>query len=707
MTPYLMRLVYRFFFIILGAALIPLLLTTLWLLRYQSVAKKNALELHRGLADFGAQTVASHIQNLNKRLAFTLDLQRIKRAVGMGFVEEFKVLQQVTNANPDFVLLSILDTGGKETLKLADAKIFPDPGYKDRSGENLFVEAKKTGRVVTGPVVLIDGTPVMNLVYPLEQAGYVYLTVSLRELWEKLKKQRVGLSGWIVLVDDSGRVLTGFEDAGIEVDAGQLKELFSQGLRGTADSLSTSRGAWVGAFEKVQGFPWAALTLQPKQEAFLAVEQIRAGILAWVLLISLAALGLSYAMAARIAEPIEYLTLGAARVAQKDMSVPVPELGWGELKSLSRSFNQMMKELKVYYDLQVEKIIEEKTKVETLVYTIPEGIVMTNFNGEVLYINVPAMSILGIPTDTTLESQKRVFELVRHESLKDLLQKVLQKQFKVQEAEVQIEEPSGQGVKYYSSTATLVSTPNKQDLGVMLMMRDVTAEKELEKTKEEFFHAVAHDLRAPLAAIQSYTKLLEKSYLSAGAKEKGFFDSVYRSCDKLMLLVSDILDLAKMEAGEMPLSLSVLEVEAFLKRVTDPLQPLAVEKGILLTLEGVDSSLGTLQADQRLMDRVITNLATNAIKFTPRGGKVAVGASPLGTRELEIYVADSGPGIPKDQLDNIFEKFKQLGGSQMRMGYGIGLSICKKVVELHKGAIWAESKVGRGSRFTFRIPRTQ
>lgn len=702
-----MRLVYRFFFIILGAALIPLLLTSLWLLRYQSVAKKNALELHRGLADFAAQTVTSHIQNLNKRLAFTLDLQRIKRAVGMGFVEEFKVLQQVTNANPDFVLLSVLDLGGKETLKLADARIFPDPGYKDRSREDVFLEAKRTGRVVTGPVSLIDGTPVMNLVYPLEQAGYVYLTVSLRELWEKIKKQRVGLSGWIVLVDDSGRVLNGFEDAG-EMDSEQLKALFSQGLRGTADNLLTSRGAWVGAFEKVQGFPWAALTLQPKQEAFLAAEQIRAGILAWVLLISLAALGLSYAMAARIAEPIEYLTLGAARVAQKDMSVAVPELGWGELKVLSRSFNQMMKELKVYYDLQVEKIIEEKTKVETLVYTIPEGIVMTNFNGEVLYINVPAMSILGIPTDTTLESQKRVFELVRHESLKDLLQKVLQKQVKVQEAEVQIEEPAGGGMKYYSTTATLVSTPNKQDLGVMLMMRDVTAEKELEKMKEEFFHAVAHDLRAPLAAIQSYTKLLERSFHPAPeVKEKGFFDAVYRSCDKLMLLVSDILDLAKMEAGEMPLSLSVLEVETFLKRVTEPLQPLAGEKGIQLVLEGVDSKLGTMQVDQRLMDRVITNLATNAIKFTPRGGKVAVGAGLLGMRELEIYVADSGPGIPKDQLESIFEKFKQLGGSQMRMGYGIGLSICKKVVELHKGAIWVESQVGRGSRFIFRIPRTQ
>jgi signal transduction histidine kinase len=173
--------------------------------------------------------------------------------------------------------------------------------------------------------------------------------------------------------------------------------------------------------------------------------------------------------------------------------------------------------------------------------------------------------------------------------------------------------------------------------------------------------------------------------------------------EKLTGLIADILDSAKLESGTMALVLSRFTTESLLATAVELSRVAADGKGVALEL--APSSIGELSGDARLLDRVLTNLIGNALKFTPKGGRVVVGAKAEGDA-MEFFVKDTGPGIPEDKLDAVFEKFKQLDrDAGKRAGYGLGLSICKKIVEAHGGRIWVESRPGEGSRFAFRIPR--
>jgi len=410
-------------------------------------------------------------------------------------------------------------------------------------------------------------------------------------------------------------------------------------------------------------------------------------------------------VAQRISEPLLELTHWALRVAKNDYSRPVREPGWGELNTLARTCNQMMKELKAYHDLQIDRILEEKSKVETLVYTIPDGLVMANFKGELLYLNIPAMQVLGIDPKK-VGTPKGVFEVIRQEKLKKVLSQALAKSEKVEDVEVEVEEPGEKQKKYYKTKATLVSTPEKKDVGVLLIMHDITFEKEMEKMKESFFHSVAHDLRAPIFGVQGYLHLLEKR-VKPGPVEKGYFDAMYVSCDKLIALVKDILDVAQLESGTVKLDVSEVDVVAFLKKIHAAFVPVAIDRGLEMKIELAPGDHGKFRCDERLTDRVLSNLISNALKFTPSPGSVTLHLLKTDQGNVHFEVSDTGPGVPPDKIGKLFGKFSQLEGPQKSQGFGLGLSICKTVVEMHGGKIWVESEgiPGKGCHFKIIQPR--
>jgi signal transduction histidine kinase len=182
-----------------------------------------------------------------------------------------------------------------------------------------------------------------------------------------------------------------------------------------------------------------------------------------------------------------------------------------------------------------------------------------------------------------------------------------------------------------------------------------------------------------------------------------YIEASRKASEKLTGLISNILDIAKFESGTLVLSSGRFTAESLLSSVVELCRVGADDKGIALEL--APSSVGELVGDSKLIDRVLTNLIGNALKFTPKGGTVTVGALAAGD-DVEMFVKDTGPGIPEDKLDAVFEKFKQLDrDAGKRAGYGLGLSICRKIVEAHGGRIWVESSDGQGSRFAFRIPR--
>lgn len=343
--------------------------------------------------------------------------------------------------------------------------------------------------------------------------------------------------------------------------------------------------------------------------------------------------------------------------------------------------------------------------METLFGALPDGLVITNLRGEVLFINPPAMDILGIKTEDLKAPGRGLLEVTDGDKFRMPVQEILKNH--THSDTMELPAPRDPGARaFYKTTVKMFSLPGGADFGVLLLLRDVTSERRLDAMKEEFFQAVAHDLRAPLFAMQGYLRLLEKSLKPVGP-QKGYFDAISQSCEKLTLFIQDTLDAARIETGQLILTVAPVDPRALLARVVKLFSPLAEEKGIRLELELSEGAPASLDADERLLERVFTNLLSNAMKFTPRGGSITVAMSQAGAGNAEFSVSDTGPGIPADQVTAIFEKFRQIDTGQAKTGFGLGLNICLKIVRLHQGTIWVDSELGLGSEFIFRIPIRQ
>jgi signal transduction histidine kinase len=235
-------------------------------------------------------------------------------------------------------------------------------------------------------------------------------------------------------------------------------------------------------------------------------------------------------------------------------------------------------------------------------------------------------------------------------------------------------------------------------------MKKVTSSRPEASTSPQFLANMSHELRTPLNAILGYTELiLDNIYGEAPERMRQVIERVQTNGRHLLGLINDVLDLAKIEAGQLTLSLADYSLKDIVDGVIIALEPLAVEKRLAFKAE-VPADLPTGRGDERRISQVLLNLVGNAIKFTDEG-EVAITASAA-NGSFTIAVCDSGPGInPSDQA-RIFEEFQQADSSSTRRkgGTGLGLSIAKRIVEMHKGRIWVKSALGEGSTFFFSLP---
>lgn len=229
--------------------------------------------------------------------------------------------------------------------------------------------------------------------------------------------------------------------------------------------------------------------------------------------------------------------------------------------------------------------------------------------------------------------------------------------------------------------------------------------REVSAMKEEFLALTTHDLRSPLTVISGVINFFTSGRLGdMTAEQRNMVAMMERNTQNLIELVNDLLDASKLESGTMRLDFSTIELRGLLDELRQQMQPLAAEKEIALE-EGVPTELPPLRADRAKLRRVLVNLISNALKFTPRGGRVSLSAAPEGT-QVRVSVADTGVGIPPEDLRDIFDKYAQARSRATRSekGTGLGLYITRQLVELHGGHIEVQSEVGKGSTFSFTIP---
>ena len=361
----------------------------------------------------------------------------------------------------------------------------------------------------------------------------------------------------------------------------------------------------------------------------------------------------------------------------------------------------------------------EQDKMQSMVASMAEGAVMFDANDELVVLNPTARSMLGLPSEQELNTQG-FFKSILWDEIGEFLRQPVEEDAALREFTVDSHpEPQSLAV-----AVTPVRDSAGDCLGRLAVIRDVTRERELDRMKSDFIAVVSHELRTPLTSIKMFTSnLLDEVEGEISDGQRECLTRMAKNLDRLARLINDLLDLSKLEAGKMKMQVGPLVAAPMLQAIAEVFEPGAATKGVRIDVQA-PPDLPVLWADADRIDQVLTNLLGNALKFTPEDGAIRLQAahrppepaqqiaspdqhSPIsGEGYIVVSVADTGPGIPPDDLARVFDKFYQTDHSMTRKtgGTGLGLPICKEIITKHGGSIWAESTLGEGTTFLFELP---
>ena len=417
------------------------------------------------------------------------------------------------------------------------------------------------------------------------------------------------------------------------------------------------------------------------------------------------ALIFSLVLSERITNPLKGLMDASRKIADGDYNVQVPVKTEDELGMLAIEFNKMSDQLAQYHRMNIGQVISEKKKVETILASIEDGLVVFNLNNQITDINFAARRMLNLELKDCLG--KTSYEVFSDKNLCDHISEAIRTGSKpdINEENCYITIKSGASFKHYLFAISVFQGEAGALSGVVLLLRDVTRLKEVERLKSEFVMAASHELRTPLTSIgMSIDLLLENSGQNLNVRQTELLQVAHEEINRLRALVNDLLDLSKIETGKIDLDLETVDVHQLIERADSVLLRQIEEKNVIVVYNVADN-LPPIKVDANKISWVLTNLVANAVRLVPKGGHILVSARLIGKR-MHISVRDDGPGIPLEYQSKIFQKFVQVKGAESG-GTGLGLAICKEIIRAHGGAIWVESTLGQGSTFIFTLPISQ
>jgi NtrC-family two-component system sensor histidine kinase KinB len=406
-------------------------------------------------------------------------------------------------------------------------------------------------------------------------------------------------------------------------------------------------------------------------------------------------------------KPAENLTETVKQIGTGKLDLKIDVLSNDEIGQLSREFNKMTERLRRFEQMNIEKIISEKRKSEVIVSSISDGLIVTDSQMRILHINARVAQLFDRTEQDAPEQP--VGSVIRDERVLSLIQK----------AYTGDEHEAGHGIHYlhfersgnhfyFRPKVTRIFDNEGRLYGVLTLLQDVTQFKELDRMKSDFIATLSHEFRTPVTSINMSVDILNQQILGPlNDRQKELIQSAREDCHRLTKLARELLQLSKLESGRVELKNEELDVSALVESSLRPLQLQFREKGVTLQID-VPSDIPRIIADEQQISWVITNLVTNALKYTEAGGRVEVRARSDGG-SLLVEVEDTGEGISPEYKDKIFDKFVQVKrASDATPGsVGLGLAIAKEIVETYDGRIWVVSEVGKGSTFSFTLPLRQ
>jgi NtrC-family two-component system sensor histidine kinase KinB len=413
---------------------------------------------------------------------------------------------------------------------------------------------------------------------------------------------------------------------------------------------------------------------------------------------------LSIFLSSIIVKPLRNLERATREIAKGNYDIQLEKTSSDELGTLSEKFTDMARELKRYSEMNISKIWSEKQKSEAIIHSIDDGIIVVDSDYKISGINRTAAIYLQVDSAQALD--RHFLEVFSNKSLFNYL-KQTNKTGKVpyiKEDKNIIMVNDGASDKYLQFSIVPVHEKSGPTFSIVLVLRDVTRLKQLDHLKSEFVTAASHELRTPLTSMSMSIDLLHESAIKKlSKKEKELISAATEEIERLKALVNDLLDLSKIEAGKMEMDIRKISINKALEHMLSVMQAQAEEKGIRLT-SNLSKNLPSVKADIGKITLVLNNLVSNALRYTEKGETIDLSAKRVGDM-VHISVKDNGKGIPIEYQSKIFEKFIRVKGDTESKGSGLGLSICKEIVKAHGGTIWVDSAPGRGSEFTFTLPR--
>ncbi len=386
-------------------------------------------------------------------------------------------------------------------------------------------------------------------------------------------------------------------------------------------------------------------------------------------------------------KPVKELTQMSKRMAEGELDQKVGVSSRDEIGELAGAFNQMAAKLKEMVGL----LTAERDKMFAILSNVADGILVLDSEGRVTMINQAASRILQLGEDRALG--RTFIEVVHDHELDDVLQRSLktgEQQTGLVETEL--------GKQFLG----VIATPLRGQSGCVVLLQNLTELHRLETVRRDFIANISHELRTPVASLKVLTETLQEGAIDDRTVGRDFLAKISIETDRLAQMVNELSELSRIESGEAFLNVQPIDIGEVAMRVVERLRAQADRAKLSLMMD-IPANLPKALADKERTEQVLVNLLHNAIKFTPSEGKINVSAKAEGDN-MVVSVADTGVGIPADDLPRIFERFFKADKARAGGGTGLGLAIAEHIVKAHGGKIWAESIEGKGSTFTFSLP---
>jgi PAS domain S-box-containing protein len=401
----------------------------------------------------------------------------------------------------------------------------------------------------------------------------------------------------------------------------------------------------------------------------------------------------------RFMKPLDNLTKIVKSVKVGNWNQQIKIVSKDEIGDLSVEFNKMTKRLHQYEQSALGKLMTEKNKSLAIVKSIPDPLIVLDTAYRIILLNDTCEMFFGIKEEKVVK--KHFLEVIRNEEIFKIMSSAFEDEVEMNDRIIKIEQKEE---FYFNVIVTMIKDMENKVTGIIILLKDVTQLKQLEKARTDFVATISHEFKTPLTSIMMGTSMIIDGSMGVlNEEQQDILATIKEDGERLTRLVNDLLELSRIEAGSSVFNIEPCSIDAIIDDSIKQFAIQAAHKNVSIHVS-VEETMPKVIADYEKIIWVFNNLISNALKYTGSGDEISITAF-IRDEKMFILVTDTGIGIPEEFQEKIFDKYVQVKGQDLEArGTGLGLAVVKEIINTHGGEIWCESKLDTGSTFTFTLP---